>query len=76
MMICDLVRNPRRAWLWGLFLGGAILCLNVFAGLDDSDLDQWIAWGIGLGGLVAIPLVAVDGLVGLVRCVKRKLPSG
>jgi hypothetical protein len=59
-MIVDLIRAPHRRWLWGLTAWGVVLSLNVLAGINDSDLDQWIGWGVGLGGIAGLPLIVPD----------------
>jgi hypothetical protein len=62
LMIVDLFRNPRRVWLWGLVLWGAILCLSAWSGAvgDDSDIEQVIGWGVLLGGVIGLPLILAN----------------
>ena len=56
----DLMRHPRRVWLWGLATWIAIITYSAWQGAfgDDPDIDQVVAWGIVLGGLVGLPLIA------------------
>jgi hypothetical protein len=70
-MIVDLIKAPHRLWLWGLTAWGVLLSLNVLAGINDSDLDQWIGSGVLMGGIVGIPLIVAD-----VRAAAKRLDRG
>lgn len=61
----DIVREPRRLWLWGLAGGAAIFCLNVGFGIvvRDSDLDQWIGWGSMLGAVATMGTLFLNVLI-------------
>ena len=73
LMVTTLIRSPRRLWLWGLCVWGVILLWSARSGAfgDDSDIDQILGWGIGLGGLAGVPLIVFSAARWLVAEVRR-----
>ncbi len=61
-MIIDLVRHPRRLWLWGLVAWASLFCYGLITAIlgTDSDIDQLMGWAFLGGGLVGLPLIVAS----------------
>jgi hypothetical protein len=77
LMSVDLVRHPRRVWLWGLLAWSVILSMSAWSGAsgEDSDIVQILGWGFMLGGLVGIPLIIGSTVAWIWRRTARSIKN-